>query len=68
MLDRYVETFLDPSDAHRIKEIYQGQLEAGLDYIEDVDLMNPKYVERVSSWPSSLSIFKESHNFSILFR
>jgi hypothetical protein len=48
ILDRYVETFLNQSDADNIKEIYEGQLKAGLDYIQDVDLMSPKYVERVS--------------------
>jgi hypothetical protein len=51
LLDRFVETFLDQSDADKMKEIYEGQLEAGLDYIEDVSLMNPKYVERVSFTP-----------------
>ena len=42
ILDRYVETFLNQSDADNIKEIYEGQLKAGLDYKQDVDLMGPK--------------------------
>jgi hypothetical protein len=63
LLDRYVETFLDQSDADNMKEIYEGQLEAGLDYIEDVSLMNPKYVERVS--PVPVLHFKASRNFAV---
>jgi hypothetical protein len=48
-LDRYVETFLDQSDADHVMEVYDAQFKAELDYIQDVDVMNPKYVERVSS-------------------
>jgi len=46
ILDRFVEVFLDPSDADNIKTTYEQQLEAGLDYIQDVDIVNPKFAER----------------------
>ncbi|KUJ21530.1 FAD dependent oxidoreductase [Mollisia scopiformis] len=48
MLDRFVETFLNQSDADNIKETYEAQLKAGLDYINDVDIVNPKYVEKIT--------------------
>jgi hypothetical protein len=47
-----METLLDQSQADEQREIYERQLQAGLDYIKDVDFIGSKFVERV---PSSLS-------------
>lgn len=54
VLDRFVETFLSQSDADHIREVYERQFKAGLDYIEDVDVMSPKYAERVRTVFQSL--------------
>lgn len=51
VLDRFVEAYQNQTDADRVKEVYERQLEDGLDYIQDVDFMNQRYVERVSLGP-----------------
>lgn len=49
VLTRRVEAFLHQPHADHLKGVYERQLEEGLDYIEDVDFVNQKFVERVSS-------------------
>lgn len=47
VLTRYFETFLTQSHADEIKKQYDGQLKAGLDFIQDMDFVGPKHVEIV---------------------
>jgi len=49
ILTRCFETMLDQSQADKMKEIYDKQLQTGLDYIRDVNFIGPKHVERVKS-------------------
>lgn len=49
VLNRFVEVFLDQSQADSKRNIYEGQLAAGLDYIEDLSFIGPKFAERVSA-------------------
>lgn len=48
VLTRYFEVFLTQSHNDRVKAHYEDQLKAGLDFIQDVDYVGPKYVEIVS--------------------
>jgi len=66
VLTRRIEAFLHQPHADNLKEIYERQLEEGLDYIEDVDFVNQKYIERVSvSHSVSLSYFDFSTRASL---
>lgn len=47
VVTRYFETFLTQSHADGIRKQYEAQLKAGLDFIQDVDYVGPKYVEKV---------------------
>lgn len=49
VLTRYFETFLDQEHVDKTKEQYEEQVKAGLDFIQDVDYVGPKYIERVCS-------------------
>lgn len=51
VLTRCCEVFVDQKDADDVKETYDNQVNAGLDYIQDVYYVGPKYAARVSSHP-----------------
>jgi glycine/D-amino acid oxidase-like deaminating enzyme len=51
VLTRYFETFLTQSFADKVKKQYEEQVNAGLDFIQDVDHVGPKHVKKVSSRP-----------------
>ncbi len=48
LLTRYMEALLVQSQADEQRAGYQKQVEAGLDYIADVNYIDPKYIENVS--------------------
>ncbi|RDL35018.1 Uncharacterized protein BP5553_06949 [Venustampulla echinocandica] len=48
VLTRCFETFLSQSHADEEKQIYDEELDAGLDFIRDVDYVGPKYAENLS--------------------
>jgi hypothetical protein len=47
LLVRYLETSLSQSQADEQRKVYEKQVEAGLDYVEDVSYIGPKYLEAV---------------------
>src|ERR1700709_1958186 len=49
ILTRCMESLSHPTPAARQREIYERQLQAGLDYIKDVDFNGPNFEERVAS-------------------
>ncbi|TVY78531.1 Gamma-glutamylputrescine oxidoreductase [Lachnellula suecica] len=48
VLTRYFETFLTQAHADKVKRQYKEQLKAGLDFIQDVQYVGPKYAEQGS--------------------
>jgi hypothetical protein len=71
ILTRRIEAFLHQAHASKLKEVYEDQLKEGLDYIEDVDFVNQKYIERVSllhSIVSLMSYFDNPGLYSLLLQ
>ena len=48
LLTRYMETYLVQSEADQAKQVFDEQLAAGYDYVEDVNYIKPAVVENVS--------------------
>jgi hypothetical protein len=48
ILTRVCETYLSQSEADEMTASYNSLLKEGLDYIQDVDYIGPKYAERLS--------------------
>jgi len=50
VLTRYFETILTQPFADKVKKQYEEQANAGLDFIQDVAHVGPKYAEKVCQW------------------
>lgn len=49
LMTRLFETYLSQDQADEHQAIYEKELDAKLDYIQDVNFVGPKLVQRVSS-------------------
>lgn len=50
LLTRCLETSLHQPQADEQKRVYENQVEKGLDFIDDVNHIQPKYIEEVSKY------------------